>query len=84
MALEVNCQQEEVIFSIRDRGIGIPNADQFKLFDSFYRGSNVGTISGTGLGLAIVKRAVDLHGGKIAFESEVGVGTTFIVSLPVN
>jgi signal transduction histidine kinase len=69
---------------VRDEGIGIPESERSQLFDSFYRASNVGTISGTGLGLAIVKRAVDLHGGKIAVESVVGVGTTFIVSLPLN
>ena len=69
---------------MQDRGIGIPDRERSQLFESFYRASNVGTISGTGLGLAIVKRAVDLHGGKITVESAVGVGTTFIVSLPLN
>jgi PAS domain S-box-containing protein len=78
------CEQEEAVFKVRDRGIGIPEKDRAKLFDSFHRASNVGTISGTGLGLAIVKKAVDLHGGKITVESEVGVGTTFIISLPLN
>ena len=78
------CEREEAVFKVRDRGIGIPEKDRAKLFDSFHRASNVGTISGTGLGLAIVKEAVDLHGGKIAVESEVGVGTTFIISLPLN
>jgi signal transduction histidine kinase len=76
------CQQEEVIFRVQDQGIGIPSDDQVKLFDSFHRASNVGTISGTGLGLAIVKKSVDLHGGSIAVKSEVGVGTTFIVTIP--
>jgi PAS domain S-box-containing protein len=75
-------EAEKVIFRVQDRGIGIPKSEQEHLFQSFYRASNVDTISGTGLGLAIVKRAVDLHGGEIAVESEVGVGTTFVVSLP--
>ncbi len=74
----------EAIFRIQDRGIGIPAADRAQLFDSFHRASNVENISGTGLGLAIVKRAVDLHGGKIAVDSQVGVGTTFTVTLPLN
>ncbi|HCF26618.1 MAG TPA: histidine kinase [Cyanobacteria bacterium UBA11049] len=74
------CQQGKAIFRIRDEGIGIPAADQAQLFNSFHRASNVGTISGTGLGLAIVKKFVDLHGGQIAVESEVGVGTTFTVT----
>lgn len=78
------CQPAEVSFRVQDQGIGIAAADQDQLFDSFYRASNVGTISGTGLGLAIVKKSVDLHGGKITVESEVGVGTTFLVSLPLN
>ncbi|HCF26611.1 MAG TPA: hypothetical protein DEV81_05255 [Cyanobacteria bacterium UBA11049] len=55
-------------------------ADQAQLFNSFHQASNVGTISGTGLGLTIVKKFVDLHGSQIAVESEVGVGTTFMVT----
>ena len=78
----VVCEDETVIFQIQDQGIGIPQEDQQHLFESFYRASNVSNIAGTGLGLAIVKKAVDLHGGEITFDSEVGVGTTFVVSLP--
>jgi signal transduction histidine kinase len=58
--------------------------DQKQLFESFHRANNVGNIPGTGLGLAIVKQSVDLHGGKIAVESEVGLGTTFTVTLPFH
>ncbi|HLO51670.1 MAG TPA: PAS domain-containing sensor histidine kinase [Kamptonema sp.] len=75
---------EEAIFQIKDEGIGIPPADQAQLFESFYRAHNVGTVSGTGLGLAIVKECVNLHGGSIVFESEVGVGTTFRVAIPLK
>jgi len=82
--INIDCQQEAAIFHIQDQGIGIPLAEQSQLFNSFYRASNVGSISGTGLGLAIVKRAVDLHNGKIIFKSDVGVGTTFIVTIPLN
>ncbi len=78
------CKLGEAIFQIQDEGIGIPKADQAQLFDSFQRASNVGTISGTGLGLAIVKKSVDVHGGQIRVESEVEVGTVFIVTLPLN
>lgn len=78
------CKLGEAIFQIQDEGIGIPKADQAQLFDSFQRASNVGTISGTGLGLAIVKKSVDVHGGQIRVESEVGVGTAFMVTLPLN
>jgi len=72
------------IFLIKDEGIGIPVENQKKLFESFYRASNVGKIAGTGLGLSIVKQCVELHGGKIDFSSEVGKRTTFIVEIPLE
>jgi signal transduction histidine kinase len=78
------CNQETAVFRIQDSGIGIPKEDQEQLFESFHRASNVGTIAGTGLGLAIVKRCVDLHRGQIGVESEVGVGSTFTITLPLN
>jgi len=71
-------------FSVSDRGIGIPEAEQSRLFNTFSRCSNVGKIHGTGLGLAIVKRCVDLWGGEIQVESQVGNGTKFTVTLPVG
>jgi len=82
--LELISNEEEVIFQIKDKGIGISPEDQQHLFESFYRASNVGKIPGTGLGLAIAKQSVELHGGKIAVNSEVGVGTTFTVTLPIG
>jgi PAS domain S-box-containing protein len=72
------------IFRIQDSGIGIPPEDVEHLFESFGRASNVGAIPGTGLGLAIVKKCVDLHGGQITVESEIGAGTTFTVTLPLK
>lgn len=78
------CEDGAAIFQIQDEGIGIPPEDQPHLFESFHRAKNVGTIPGSGLGLAIVKRSVDLHGGKIAIASEIGVGTTVSVTLPLN
>jgi signal transduction histidine kinase len=81
---ELTCHYREAIFQIRDEGIGIPPEDLKRLFETFHRATNVGEIQGTGLGLAIVKRAVDLHGGKIAVNSEVGIGTTFTVTLPLH
>lgn len=80
--VELLCQQSQVVIRISDQGIGIPSADRAKLFNPFERGSNVGTIPGVGLGLANVKQCVDLHGGEITVESEIGVGTTFTVTLP--
>jgi len=73
---------EKIIFQVKDDGIGISTLDQKRLFEPFYRGKNVDNIPGTGLGLSIVKTLVDLHGGQVAVESKVGVGTTFTVVLP--
>jgi PAS domain S-box-containing protein len=75
-------ENEQLVFTISDHGIGIPEADQLNLFASFYRGSNVGNISGTGLGLSIVKKCLDLHHGTISVDSRVGEGTTFTVMIP--
>ncbi|MEQ8385216.1 MAG: PAS domain S-box protein [Coleofasciculus sp. A1-SPW-01] len=82
--VELTCEGESAIFHIQDQGIGIPPEDIKKLFSSFQRAGNVGTIQGTGLGLAIVKKCVDLHGGLITVESEVGKGTTFTIILPLQ
>ena len=73
----------EAIFTVQDRGIGIPLADQKQLFNSFHRGANASHLPGTGLGLVIVKRCVELHGGDITCQSIEGAGTTFTVTLPL-
>ena len=75
-------ENDQLIFKITDSGIGIPEKDRVNLFGSFYRASNVGSISGTGLGLSIVKKCVDLHKGKIILDSQVEQGTTFTVIIP--
>jgi signal transduction histidine kinase len=75
---------EAVMFKVRDCGIGIPQGEVAQLFDRFHRASNAKTIPGTGLGLAIVKQCVDLHGGTIAVQSAVDVGTTFTVTIPLS
>ena len=72
----------QIILKISDYGIGIPEADQVQLFESFHRASNVGNIPGTGLGLSIVKKCVDLHKGEISVDSQIGKGTTFTVTIP--
>lgn len=69
-------------FKISDQGVGIPATDQHHLFESFHRGQNVGTATGTGLGLAVVKKCLELHGGTITVDSQVGVGSTFTVTIP--
>ncbi len=84
-SVEFTAQREgtDAVFKVIDHGIGIPPADQARLFEAFYRCSNVGEIPGTGLGLVIVKRCVELHGGSLTIDSEVGRGTTFTVRLPL-
>jgi PAS domain S-box-containing protein len=73
----------EAIFTIRDRGIGIPDGDQKRLFNAFQRGGNVGARHGTGLGLVIVKRCVDLQGGRLQLTSKTAEGTVVTVRVPV-
>lgn len=74
---------EVLVFQVQDQGIGIPAADLTYLFEPFHRAANVDAIAGTGLGLTITKEAVELHGGTITVESQSGVGTTFIVRIPL-
>jgi signal transduction histidine kinase len=73
----------DAVFTVRDHGIGIAPEDRARLFTSFTRGRNVGTRPGTGLGLVIVQRCLELHGGKLHLDSELGRGTTVTVTLPV-
>lgn len=73
----------EVIFLVTDRGRGIPEADLPRLFDRFWRGTGARG-SGVGLGLAIAKGIVEALGGRIGVESEVGQGSTFFFTLPLD
>ncbi|MBE8968238.1 PAS domain-containing sensor histidine kinase [Nostocales cyanobacterium LEGE 12452] len=81
--LQLSCQNEKLIFQVKDMGIGISVVDQQRIFEPFYRGSNIDHIPGTGLGLSILKTLVDLHHGQVSVESEVDVGTTFTIMLPL-
>lgn len=83
VTVTLQCEAGQAVLEVTDQGIGIPPEDLAHLFEPFHRATNVGTISGTGLGLSIVKQAVEMHGGSITPVSQVGVGTTFIVSLPI-
>lgn len=82
--LNLTYTNDTVVLKVRDEGIGIPSADLKHLFQPFHRATNIGTISGTGLGLSIAKESADLHGGTITVESQVGLGTTFVVTLPTT
>ena len=79
---EFSMDEKSLYFSIRDEGIGIPSEEQEHLFTRFFRAHNVENIQGTGLGLTIVKRYLELMDGSIHFESHLGVGTIFKISLP--
>jgi signal transduction histidine kinase len=75
----------EAVLSVSDTGIGIPAAEQEKLFQRFFRASNAtdAAIPGTGLGLTIVRTIVANHGGEMGVHSEEGRGTTFTARLPI-
>ncbi|MEA5620023.1 PAS domain S-box protein [Cronbergia sp. UHCC 0137] len=80
----LSCKNGQAVFEIQDQGIGIPEEDIPRLFESFHRASNVGNIVGTGLGLAIVKKCIDIHEGEISVISNIKSGTKFTVTLPLN
>lgn len=80
VTLAVEATDQSVILTIRDTGTGIAPADLPKIFDRFYKGSGS---SGSGLGLTIARNLVTAHGGEIQVDSQVGVGTTMKVRLPV-
>jgi signal transduction histidine kinase len=73
-----------ITLAVSDKGIGIPDHEQEKIFNKFFRAKNAATIQGTGLGLNIVQKYADLLGGTISFTSKQNVGTTFEVVLPVE
>ena len=78
--------KKEIIFSVKDTGVGIPEDQQSRVFTKFFRGANVMRMEteGSGLGLFISKNIIEAHGGKIWFESKEGQGTTFYMVLPVE
>ena len=82
IVLRVREQGEFLELCVADKGIGIPASEQVRLFTPFFRASNVLQRPGTGIGLSLVKEFVELHGGTIDVESNVGQGSTFIVLLP--
>ncbi|WP_013325101.1 hybrid sensor histidine kinase/response regulator [Gloeothece verrucosa] len=78
--LNIFCDHTEIKLQVQDNGIGIPEENQHHLFEPFQRAGNVGSIPGTGLGLTMVKKCLDLHGGEIVVNSQVGVGTTITLT----
>ncbi len=82
--ISIQAEGDQLILKVTDRGPGIPIGDQPRIFDKFYRGSNVNSqVEGSGLGLAIVKTIVESHQGRIWVESTEGNGSSFSIVLPI-
>jgi PAS domain S-box-containing protein len=86
ITIGLNERADSLIVSVSDTGIGIAAADQGRLFEKFYRVKRRDTldIKGSGLGLAIVKSIAEWHGGRVWVDSQLGVGSTFYVALPIE
>jgi len=85
VTVKTSLQESAVVISVSDTGIGIPKADQERIFERFYRTDPARSreSGGTGLGLSIAKHMIEAHGGRIKVESEVGKGSTFSIILPI-
>ena len=82
--LDVRYKSNLLTITVKDYGIGIDEDDKDKIFEAFHRSNQAHAIQGTGLGLSIVKKAVDMQNGTIKVESELNVGTSIKVEIPVN
>ena len=85
IVLSAEAHELEVVFTVSDTGIGIPRADQSRIFERFYRvdAARSREVGGTGLGLAIAKHLIEAQGGRIWVESEIGKGSHFHFSVPI-
>ena len=85
-SVTISLEEKDTTFNltIKDTGIGIPQADQDKIYSKFFRAGNakVKVINGTGLGLFVAKSYLESWGGTIEFESKEEIGTTFYITLP--
>ncbi len=79
------CSDGKVVFEVEDNGVGIDKELQARVFDRFYRANQKGMehVTGSGLGLSLVKAVVENHRGRVWLQSEIGVGTTFFVTVPI-
>jgi two-component system NtrC family sensor kinase len=83
VTIQAASQNNQTVITLTDTGMGIPAADQARIFNKFYRGSNViESTPGTGLGLSIVQSVLERLNGRIWVDSKVGKGSTFTVLLP--
>jgi two-component system, OmpR family, phosphate regulon sensor histidine kinase PhoR len=85
ITVKAELRDADVIFTVSDTGIGIPKSDQSRIFERFYRvdAARSREAGGTGLGLAIAKHLVEVHGGRIWVDSEIGQGSQFHFSVPI-
>jgi two-component system, OmpR family, phosphate regulon sensor histidine kinase PhoR len=85
IVVSAEARDGEVVFTVADTGIGIPKADQSRIFERFYRvdAARSRELGGTGLGLSIAKHIVEVHAGRIWVDSEVGRGSQFHFTVPV-
>ena len=83
--VSASADDEEITFTVSDTGIGIPQADQSRIFERFYRVDVARSreVGGTGLGLSIAKHLVEAHGGRIWVESDLGQGSQFHFTVPI-
>lgn len=82
--VSVCCEDDTVVISVRDYGVGIDRDELPKMFQRFFRARTSTGIAGTGIGLNLVKTLIELHGGTVSVESTPGAGSTFTVKLPVG
>ena len=84
--INIETQKNNLKFRIKDNGVGIPKEDQEKIFSKFFRAENVLRIQteGSGLGLFIAKNVIEKHGGNLSYNSQEGMGSEFIFTLPLN
>ncbi|HEX6190283.1 MAG TPA: HAMP domain-containing sensor histidine kinase [Pyrinomonadaceae bacterium] len=86
LSISAKTREGDLCIEIADRGIGIPRAEQAKIFEKFYRVGNglVHDVKGSGLGLSLVKHIIEAHNGTISVESDVGKGSRFTILLPLT
>ena len=86
VGITVSTRQEQIIFQVRDTGIGIAPVDQARMFEKFYRGAQYTGKQprGSGLGLAIVKSIAERHGGRVWVQSQLGKGSIFYFAIPLK
>jgi len=84
IAIRLHSADDQVVISVQDQGIGVPDADRDQIFEPFLRGSNAAGYTGRGMGLFVAREILARHDGRIWFESSEGQGATFYIALPAN